>query len=100
MLHPDPFDLTRVRLVQLRSMLREAMARGGKLPLSLNEVIPERMAPLSRVEMRQDGWGRKLRFTRSDRDFEIRSAGPDGEFVTADDIVVTRFRVPPDWSRL
>jgi len=96
-LHPDPLDLTRVRLVQLRWFLRDAMSRTGELPQSLDEVVPRMMTPLSKVEMLQDGWGRDLRFARSGRDFEIRSAGPDGSFMTADDVVVTGARLPPDW---
>ena len=35
-----------------------------------------------------DIWGRPLRYVRSGQDYAIRSAGADGRFETADDIVI------------
>ena len=37
-----------------------------------------------------DGWGRALRYTPTGTGFTLASAGPDGRFNTADDIVVKR----------
>ncbi len=34
----------------------------------------------------EDGWGVPVRYTRTDADGEVRSAGPDKEFDTADDV--------------
>lgn len=40
------------------------------------------------IGRQQDGWRRPLRYTkRSDTSYELRSAGPDGVFENADDIV-------------
>ena len=57
------------------------------------EGLPEDLKPLQRSRPGfglglQDGWGRAIRYERlSDTAFRLRSAGPDGAFDTADDIV-------------
>ncbi len=57
------------------------------------EGLPEDLKPLERSRPGfglglQDGWGRAIRYERlSDTVFRLRSAGPDGVFDTADDIV-------------
>ena len=57
------------------------------------EGLPEDLKPIERNRPGfalglQDGWGRAIRYERlSDSAFRLRSAGPDGVFDTADDIV-------------
>ncbi len=41
---------------------------------------------LREARIPQDAWGNEFRYTRRDNGFEIRSAGPDGQFGTDDDI--------------
>ena len=94
MVFTDPVDLTRVRLVRLHWFIRDGASRTGELPPSLDHVLPQAIDARSRMEMLRDGWGRPFRYSRSDNDFEIRSAGPDGRFGSADDIVATRSTLP------
>jgi len=96
MVFTDPVDLTRVRLVRLRGWIQDHARHTGEPPAALREVIPERIAPRTRRDMARDGWGRKVRYSRSQDDFEVRSAGPDGRFGTTDDLIATRSTFPPD----
>jgi len=44
------------------------------------------------VDYRHDAWGREYRYTPLRTDYELRSAGADGQFGTSDDIVVSRLK--------
>jgi hypothetical protein len=56
----------------------------GSLPKTLAEIPRARESMFSPT----DPWGKPLAYTpNEDGTFELRSAGPDGEFNTADDIV-------------
>jgi hypothetical protein len=94
MVFTDPVDLTHVRLVRLHWFIRDGESRGGELPPSLDHVLPQAMDAQTRMRMLRDGWGRPFRYRRSGDDFEIRSAGPDGRFGSADDVVATRSALP------
>ena len=57
----------------------------GSLPATLAPVL----ASSERArEQGLDPWGRTVRYTFRERNYELRSAGADGSFDTADDIVV------------
>lgn len=43
-----------------------------------------------------DGWQKELRYSQLDGDYEIRSAGPDGQFNTPDDITDDDVTYPSD----
>jgi hypothetical protein len=94
MVFTDPVDLTHVRLVRLHWFIRDGESRTGELPPSLKHVLPQAMDAQSKVQMLRDGWDRPFRYRRSGDDFEIRSAGPDGRFESADDVVATRSTLP------
>jgi hypothetical protein len=94
MVFTDPLVLTRVRLVWLRESIRDGASGTDELPPSLDHVLPQAMDAQSKVRMLRDGWRRPFRYRRFGDDFEIRSAGPDGRFGSADDILVTRFKLP------
>lgn len=72
----------------MASVAREVIsyAAGGEgLPEDLKQV--QRSRPSLGMGL-LDGWGRAVRYERlSDSAFRLRSAGPDGVFDTADDIV-------------
>ncbi|MCK6482245.1 MAG: hypothetical protein L6R43_19500, partial [Planctomycetes bacterium] len=86
------------------SVINYAKAR-GKLPESLAEAAKETLviekdkgedgsSGTVKIDMKSGGqdadtWQRPLRYTKNDGDgsFEVRSAGPDGVFDNADDIV-------------
>ncbi len=76
-------DLTKVNLVTLERIVAERTATDGQAPADLNALRRFQPALSSR-----DAWGREIRYERlSDSSFRLTSAGPDGEFGTADDIV-------------
>jgi hypothetical protein len=73
--------------VNLESLSREVLtyaADGQGLPESLDAL--RRFRPTAVAF--SDAWGRMIRYERlADSSFRLRSAGPDGVFETADDIV-------------
>ena len=77
--------LTAVNLENLsREILSFSAESEGGLPETLDAL--RRFHPTAGST--PDAWGRKIRYERlSDSSFRLRSAGPDGVFETADDIV-------------
>src|SRR5512136_1777980 len=85
----DKYLETKIKLtaVNLDGLAREVLAASSE-----GEGLPESLESLPRYRQIAgaafDAWGRKIRYERlSDTSFRLRSAGPDGEFETADDIV-------------
>lgn len=77
-------NLTRVNLESLSREVLSYAAEGDGLPDTLDAL--RRFHPTAGAL--PDVWGRKIRYERlSDSSFRLRSAGPDGAFGTADDIV-------------
>ncbi len=85
----DKYLESKIKLtaVNLESLSREVLSyasEGQGLPESLDAL--RRFHPTAGSQ--PDAWGRKIRYERlSDEGFRLRSAGPDGVFETADDIV-------------
>lgn len=52
----------------------------GQLPDTLQELVPNEIR-----ELRKDPWGRDYVYLRSGTDYEIKSAGADGQLGTSDD---------------
>ena len=70
----------------------ESLARVILMFASEGEGLPESLEALRRynpaASARADAWGRRIRYERLSEDsFRLTSAGPDGAFGTADDIV-------------
>ena len=80
MLWPDPRDRTAVHLGALSHALQAYAQEHGELPATLAAVPP----PLNRA----DEWGGEIRYHRDGPVFSLRSAGPDRQFGTPDDIVI------------
>jgi len=84
-----PQVLTEKRMLEWGPMLNLYMGTnmegGNSFPETLDELPPELSADLGR----RDGWGNPLlyRLLRIDK-YNLISAGPDGEFGNADDIVL------------
>ncbi|MDI6697797.1 MAG: type II secretion system protein GspG [Candidatus Saccharicenans sp.] len=78
-------ELTSVNLEQVGRAVQEWMAEHeGRVPESLREMQGSRSYGLSLT----DGWGRNIRYQKlSETEFELRSAGQDGQFDTEDDVV-------------
>jgi hypothetical protein len=64
----------------------------GRLPKTFAEIPKGQRVPFAPVDYwgrPTDTWGKPLDYTvNDDGTFELRSAGPDGQFGTADDIVL------------
>jgi hypothetical protein len=76
--------LTEANLNALSREILAFAAEGEGLPGSLADL--PRFRPTAAAT--PDAWGRSIRYERlSDSSFRLRSAGPDGAFDTADDIV-------------
>ncbi|MCU0303631.1 MAG: hypothetical protein MUC56_06205 [Thermoanaerobaculales bacterium] len=84
-----PQILTEKRMVEWGPILNIYMGTniqgGNSFPETLDEMPPDLTADLKRT----DGWGNPLlyRLLRIDK-YNLISAGPDGEFGNADDIVL------------
>jgi hypothetical protein len=85
----DKYLESKIKLTEanLQNLSREVLsfaAEGEGLPASLADL--RRFHPTAGST--PDAWGRAIRYERlSDESFRLRSAGPDGVFDTADDIV-------------
>jgi len=78
-------DLTKVNMEQLGRIILSHMGGEGQAPADLAEL--KRSQPGVGAGS-LDAWGRTLTYERlSDSGFRLTSAGPDGTFGTADDIV-------------
>ena len=75
------------RLTMLQERLGARLREGQPFPARIDELSP----PVVEVPWLStcDTWGHRVRIARVDREYELRSAGPDGVFGTADDIVKT-----------
>jgi hypothetical protein len=71
-----------VRLGRLVHLLDQLARPTGTLPATLDPVL-QRFPDVSG----RDLWGRTIRYSPSELQYELRSAGPDGEIETSDDIV-------------
>jgi len=79
--------LTEVNLNTLEQAITMFIGQEGRVPASLEELRQTRLLTADTV----DAWGRGIRYEPiDDSKFRLRSAGADGVFDTADDIVRTR----------
>jgi len=79
--------LTEVNLNTLEQAITIFIGQEGRVPTSLKELRQTRLLTAATV----DAWGREIRYEPiDDSRFRLRSAGADGVFDTADDIVRTR----------
>ncbi|MFL5538707.1 MAG: hypothetical protein ACJ8J0_06920 [Longimicrobiaceae bacterium] len=84
---PQPIPREEYRLTMLSERLGAHLREGHPFPVSVDEFAP----PIAEVPWLStcDPWGHRVRVGRQGREFELRSAGPDGAFQTADDLVQT-----------
>jgi hypothetical protein len=75
------------RLSMLHERLGAYLREGHAFPTRVDEFA----APIAEVPWLStcDPWGHRVRLSAGDREYELRSAGPDGVFSTADDLVAT-----------
>jgi len=89
-LDPTPSQETAVKLRIVHVLISTYCKERNTLPSRLSSVLSVRAVdPLLKPdpEYLVDGWGRPIRYRLVRSNYEIRSAGPDGRFRTADDIV-------------
>lgn len=76
-------ELTKVTLETLEKMIEGLLAQEDRLPADYREI--RRFHPAASF---RDAWGREIQYERtSETSFRLASAGPDGAFDTADDLV-------------
>ena len=83
----DTIMLSGTRLVRIAGSIDRRGREFGGLPMSLRSV-----SGFPRLNGRwdlADAWGHAVRYSHHGRDFEVRSAGNDGQFGDADDVVVS-----------
>ena len=77
---------TRANLQVVEGIVVAYMSESGDVPASLSQLQGQRALPGGVL----DGWGRSLKYEKiSDSSFRLTSAGKDGVFGSADDIVRT-----------
>lgn len=87
-LWPDPLIRTHVRLSSLQHLIEEHGRMRGRLPASIEEILPAGEGP---VVLEIDAWGHEIRYVvLGDGDYEVRAPGPDGLLNTADDAFARR----------
>lgn len=74
-----------IRLEALQGWLYRYQQRYGKLPATLDDFAPTRA---HESDLRYDPWQHLVRFRVAGEGYEIRSAGEDGVFSNADDIIL------------
>jgi gluconolactonase len=90
-LHQARVDKTETDFHLLFYVVKERRVRTGALPASIEELVVRDANGRSDVaEVPRDAWGMPYRLVLAPREgveFELASAGPDGVFGTADDVV-------------
>lgn len=78
----DPANRTSMTLGYLHGRVLKYRQENGELPQSLDALTADGRRPV-------DGWNRVIAYRRGEPDrFELRSAGEDARFQTADDVYV------------
>lgn len=86
---------TQVTLDNLKNSIRMYRVKVNQMPESLEELVSGPSDPNKKAmfgepiieEIPKDGWGNDLTYTLNGNEFEIRSAGKDGQVNSDDDIV-------------
>ena len=92
-LFPDPRERTQHRMRFYYRFIREYRRDHGRLPERLEQLLSPAGSLPSEVNV--DAWGHSFLYTPRGEGYEIRSAGPDGNFGTDDDMVTVENSVPP-----
>lgn len=82
----DPRDRTNLRMHLLQTYI-DSLGSLGQLPSTVQELTSDLVRD-HRANLRVDAWDRPFTFTRSGEGYEVRSAGPDGNVGTADDLTL------------
>ncbi len=89
--------LAKVNLKAISTLLDTYRLNIGSYPNSLDDLVampsdlpdPSKWYKIAKEPISPDPWGRPIEYKGAGNSFELRSAGPDGQMNTADDIVVT-----------
>lgn len=90
----------RINLIALAAATH-CLQFGGEYPLTYTEMLrraseipPERAACRLSEDLLDDGWDHPIYYQAMDHRLSVVSAGPDGRFATADDIVLPQGGTP------
>ena len=89
-INPRPVEVTRRHMSIVARALEKARQGTGRYPADVREILS---LPIEDPNVRPqewwliDGWDRPLRYVSRSNGYELRSAGADGIFESADDLV-------------
>jgi len=86
---------TAFELQQIAVAIEEEELLTGSYPDDFTRFMRERFYRKRGNNITADPWGNAYRFANEEKDYVVRSAGPDGVFGTADDIYIRRTK--PRW---
>ena len=84
---------TAFELQQISTVIEEEELLTGSYPDDFRQFMTENFYREKSKNTTVDPWGNAYQFTNGERDFVVRSAGPDGVPRTADDIYITRTKL-------
>jgi hypothetical protein len=82
-------------LQQIAAVIEQEELLTGSYPENFAEFMRENFRRKRGRDVTTDPWGNRYRFADEEKDFVVRSAGPDGVPRTTDDIYITRTK--PRW---
>ena len=89
-LFPNPVDRTQVRMAAVIKLIGDYVTAHGTLPKTLEDVLPTEPKSQWEIDFENDAWHHRFRYRLLGSDYDLRSAGRDGDFDTSDDITVSR----------
>lgn len=84
----DRLTRTRARMAHAQNRLLLYCEAHGRYPDTLAQALPTRRSEWT-IIYDFDGWDQPLVYTRSDGEYTLRSAGPDRQLYTQDDVIGT-----------
>jgi hypothetical protein len=79
----DSIQVAGIHLYELSQHIDRVSRPAGELPTTLTQ-LPDEFSPAG-----TDIWGHPVRYSPRGKIYELRSAGPDGAYLTPDDIIVS-----------
>ena len=87
---PDENNRARFELRSVGALIERYELQNGFLPATLEELASDTMLNIDGSKITRDPWGREIRYTTSNGDYQLISSGEDGRLGTFDDVSVRR----------
>jgi hypothetical protein len=88
-LHLERVKTTEAELNAVSEAVERYREETGSIPQagSFRELVDQLAPAYLTYVIRRDSWDKEFRYEISDKDYSLISAGPDGRFLTADDVI-------------